>query len=225
MQLSTLTEILFTLLKDRKVTAAELAERYGFSARTAYRYIDVLADTLPLQIKRGRNGRAFLSDSYTLPVEFMRAEEYTAAIDALTSAYAQTGESRFLTARRKLSAQSKTEARHAVLGDCNEVIVFDKRSNKLSATLLTLQASIEAREVVTLRLRSAENTETAAEDRRVEPHALVFDGSAWQLFAFCHTLRAFAAFPLADVAAVFRSNDTFRKRPFKRSDVIKQVGL
>ena len=79
MKLPVLLDIFFQVLQERKLTASDLCEKYGFSSRTAYRYIDILAQALPLQIKRGRNGGAYLSDCYKIPSGLLTAEEYEAA--------------------------------------------------------------------------------------------------------------------------------------------------
>ena len=101
MKYEILTDILFELLSKRKVTARYLAEKHATSERTIYRYLDILAVSVPLQIQRGRNGGVFISDSYKLPVNFMTKEEYGAAIEALGAMYSQLPEERFLAARRR----------------------------------------------------------------------------------------------------------------------------
>ena len=220
MKLSILLDIFFQTLKDRKLTASELCEKYGFSARTAYRYIDVLAKTLPLQIKRGRNGGAYLSDCYKLPAELLTADEYEAAIEALTAAYQQTADERFLNAKRKLSAQDKADKRrNALVGEVGDILICDTDNGILSQTLRTLQECILERTVLLIRIKNDSKTI----ELRVEPHSLIFDGKAWRLFAFSHEQRAFQTIFIADMVGVFRTESTFRKRPFKRADALKEV--
>lgn len=220
MKLSILVDIFFQILRERKLTASELCEKYGFSARTAYRYIEILAQTLPLQIKRGRNGGVRLADSYKLPAELLTGDEYTAAIQALTAAYSQTADERYLNAKRKLSAQNKADRRHAALvGGTSEILICDGENSALSQTLITLQECILERAVVLVRLKAEDKTA----EESVEPHALIFDGKAWRLYAFFHDERAFKTLFIADMVGVFRTESTFRKRPFKPADVIKEI--
>lgn len=220
MKLSILTDIFFHILQERKLTATELSEKYGFSARTAYRYIDVLAQTLPLQIKRGRNGGAYLSACYTLPADFLTSSEYEAAIEVLTQAYRQTADERFLSAKRKLSAQDKADKRRAALvGEVGDILICDSENNALSQTLITLQECILERSVLLIRTKTEEKTV----EKTVEPHALIFDGKAWRLYAFFHEERAFQTLFIADMVGVFRTESTFRKRPFKRSEILKKL--
>ena len=48
MKYEILTDILFELLSKRKVTARYLAEKHATSERTIYRYLDILAVSVPL---------------------------------------------------------------------------------------------------------------------------------------------------------------------------------
>ncbi len=107
MKNDTLLTILFDLFQERKITATELAKKYGLSTRTIYRYVRRLAAFIPVEITRGRNGGVYLADEYRLPCEFLTEEEYAATKKALALAYAQTGELCFLSARRKFNAKQE----------------------------------------------------------------------------------------------------------------------
>ena len=109
MKFENILDMLFTLLKKRKVTAGYFAKKYGVSLRTVYRYVAALSPFVPLEISRGRNGGICLPDSFKLPMNFMTSEEYLAAIDALEIAYCHQPEERFLLAKEKLSAEYKPE--------------------------------------------------------------------------------------------------------------------
>lgn len=219
MKLSILLEILTRLLSTRKITAADLTADYGFSARTAYRYIEILSTVVPLQIKRGRNGGASLADNYKLPTEFLTATEYEALSDALTIAYTQTAQSRFLTTRQKITAQEERERRRAVLtSDGTDIFVYDAENNRVSENLLSLQECIQDRCVVLIHTKKQGKTQA----EHIEPHALVYNGKAWRLFAFNLEERAFHSYFIADMGGVFRTEDHFRKRPFKRLEALKE---
>ena len=124
MKFAVLLDILFELLAKRKATAAYFAEKHRISTRTVYRYIDVLSMCVPVYVKQGRDGGICISDSFKLPVGFMTKEEYDAAIEALSAMYSQLPEERFLAAKRKLSAQMKSETRDTALsGDIGSILV------------------------------------------------------------------------------------------------------
>ncbi len=109
MKFKTVLDMLFELLKKRKVTAVYFSEKYGISIRTVYRYVEELKSGLPLIVTRGRNGGISLPDNYKLPMNYMSAEEYEAAIEGLEIAYCHNPQERFLVAKEKLEAEYKPE--------------------------------------------------------------------------------------------------------------------
>ncbi|MFQ7077122.1 MAG: HTH domain-containing protein [Christensenellaceae bacterium] len=59
MKYEILTDILFELLSKRKVTARYLAEKHATSERTIYRYLDILAVSVPFADPAGKKRRSF----------------------------------------------------------------------------------------------------------------------------------------------------------------------
>lgn len=104
-----LLSIAFELLEKGQLTAAYLTQKYAVSARTVYRHVDKLSHILPLCVKRGRGGGIYLAEHCRLPVGFLTESEYRSIVDALENSYAQTGEERFLSAKRKLSSTPRKE--------------------------------------------------------------------------------------------------------------------
>ncbi len=220
MKFSILIAILFDLLAKRKVTATYLAEKYEISQRTVYRYIDLMSTTIPVYVKRGRNGGIYISDNYKLPVGFMTKDEYEAAIEALSAMYSQLPQERFLDAKRKLSAQVKAEARDLTLsGDVGNILVDggtwgDTRT--FSEKVRLVEECIRDRILLEIEYHSRVGEKT---QRRIEPHVLVFKQGVWYVFAFCHKQRAFRLFRLGRIVATLKTDETFTKRPFTREDI------
>ena len=216
MKFSILIDMLFDLLSKRKLTAAYLAEKYDISPRTVYRYVELLATKLPLSVKRGRNGGICLSDSYRLPVGFMTDEEYNAAIEALVSAYTADPNTKFLDAKRKLSAQVKRERQNLfILGETDSFYVENTLpwlAEKTRILQKCIQNSVLA-EITYL----AENGNKVTVN--VEPHALLLCKGIWYVYAFCHTERTFRQFSLGQIHTLIQTDVPFRKRPFEWSDV------
>ena len=220
MKFTILVEMLFDLLSKRKVTARYFAEKYEISERTVYRYLDCLSLSVPVYVKRGREGGICISDSYKLPAGFMTKEEYEAAIEALELAYSQLPQERFLAAERKLSARAKTEARDLALsGEIGTILVDggtwgDTRA--FSDKLHLFEACIKEREILEIEYHSRTGEKT---QRRIEPHVLVFKQGVWYVYAFCHKQRAFRLFRLGRVFSALRTEEKFQKRPFTREDI------
>lgn len=220
MKFSVLLSILFDLLSKQKLTASYLAEKHSLSPRTVYRYVDILSEHLPLQIKRGRSGGIRLADNYKLPVGFMSEIEYNSAIEALELAYTQGCEERFLEARRKLSAQIKTEKRNlALFGDTGNVFIGCGSFGDLRTFAEKLRIVEECvKKKLALDISYLEENGKKSQ-QRIEPHVLVFDSGVWWTYAFGHTERNFRLFSLGKILSASKTDTVFRKRPFPRDDI------
>ena len=220
MKFAILVEILFELLAKRKVTASALAVKHGLSERTIYRYIDALSIAVPIYVKQGRDGGIFISDAFKLPVGFMTKEEYEATIEALALAYAQLPEERFLDAKRKISAQVKSEIRDRTLtGEVGTILVDggtwgDTRS--FTDKLQLFEECIKDRSVVEIEYHARTSEKSK---RRIEPHVLVCKQNVWYVFAFCHKQRSFRLFRLGRVLSAYKTDEKFLRRAFERSDI------
>lgn len=225
MKLSILLSILFDLLSKRKITAAYLAQKHELSPRTVYRYVELLSECVPVHIQRGRNGGIFISDCYKLPVDFMTEAEYEAAMEGLELAYATRHEEHYLEAKRKLSAQRKTERQNMdISGEIGSIFIDGNTFSNAPILLEKLQfweECIKKRTVVNVTLR----TKTAKTEEKVEPHAIVFSEGAWHLYAFCHAERCFRLLAIGQVASALKTQETFRARPFQRKNVIAHKEL
>ena len=211
-----LLDMLFEFLSKRRVTANYLAEKYSISERTVYRYVEALSHSLPIFVKRGRNGGICLSDSYRLPVGFMSGEEYTAIIDALQLAYKNDPNPRFLQARRKVSAQVKTETQAlTVSGEANGFLVeefFPTITQKTQAILDCMREEV---------LAEAEYQTDSGEKilSKIEPHSLILRQGVWYLYAFCHYHRDFHLFTVSRIHGIVKTEEMFRKRHFEWQDI------
>ena len=76
--------MLFTLLAKRKVSAGELAAKYGVSKRSVYRYVDEMTVAgIPIDLSRGAQGGIYISDAYKLPRGLFTRDEYARTVDAM----------------------------------------------------------------------------------------------------------------------------------------------
>ena len=226
MKFTILLSILFDLLAKRKVTASYLSEKHHISPRTVYRYVDILSLSVPVRVKRGRNGGIYIADSYKLPMGFMTLEEYDAAIEALVAIYTRLPEERFLAAHRKLSAQMKAENRALMLsGEIGNIIVDGASWGDIRGFAEKFCLFEEC--ICDLIIAEIEYSARTGEKttRKIEPHVLIFKQNVWYLYAFCHKQRAFRLFHLGRIASAVKTEEVFRKRPFKREDIPLQYGV
>ena len=219
-----LVQMLFDLLSRRKLPARYFAEKYSISQRTVYRYIDCMAISIPVYVKRGRDGGICLSDSYKLPSGFMTKEEYDAAIEALTIAYGKTSEPRFLEVKRKLTAEEKTlSPTPPVTGDTDAIVIDggafgDHRA--VCEKLRLFEEAIKARAIIELDYQAFLGEHTL---HKIEPYALLLRQRLWFVFAFCRTTRQFRLFRLGRVTSAIKTQERFQKRPVSREELTLYV--
>lgn len=220
MQHDIVIQLLFELLEKKKVTAAYLADKYALSRRSVYRYIDYLSPYVPLQVQQGRNGGVYISDAYKLPVGFMTQEEYEAAIGALDIAYGQFADEKYAAAKRKLSAQAKTEARTLALSGTIGTVLVDGGTwgdeKKFSDKMRLYEECIQNCTVVEIDYNSRKGVFSR---RKIEPHVLVFKQGVWYVFAFCRKQRDFRLFRVGRIFSSVLTGEKFNRRPIERDDI------
>ncbi len=210
MKFSTLIDIFIELLSKRRVSAAYLAEKYSLSPRTVYRYVEILSQSLPLQVKRGRAGGIYLADQYKLPMGFFTEEEHERIVTALSESYVKHRDERFLQALKKLDSQKQTEFYQSALSASVEDVRLCECVELLSATaekLRVLEACIQAQTMADVVYEGCL--------QKVEPHTLVFHENGWGMYAFSHAKRDFHFFRIGKISSIVKLDASYRKRPFE----------
>ena len=220
MKFDILLDMLFDLLSRRKATAQYFAQKYGVSARTVYRYVDILTASVPLEVRQGRGGGIYISDAYKLPVGFLTREEYAAANEALEAMYSQLPEERFLTVRKKLAAQSKEEEKQLFFpGDSNFVLIDSGSwgdAKPFSEKIRLFENAAKSLSVVEIDYFSRGGERTI---RKIEPHILIYKQNVWYVYAFCRMKKEFRLFRIGRVYSAFLTGETFARREVKRETI------
>ncbi len=208
-----LISILYDLLAGERVTLRGVAEKYGVSERTAYRYLESLSTAnVPVWTERGRNGGFRLEEQYRLPAGFLTAEEADAVNDALAAVNAELGSEKLRSAMEKLKASSKNADTALTLTSGNLIIDAGHwgDASTYREKLARAEESIEKRLVVALKYhdRTGEYSE-----RTAEPHALVFKQGLWYLYAYCRLREDFRLFKLGRIEQLRVTEENFERRP------------
>lgn len=87
-----LFQLLYVLIKEKKITAKTLAERFEVSERTIYRDMDRLsAAGIPVYALSGKEGGLCISQEFILSHSLLSAKEQDEVLSALSSATALGG--------------------------------------------------------------------------------------------------------------------------------------
>ncbi len=217
MKYQIIMDMFFTLLARKRVSAAELAARYGVSVRSIYRYVEELTVSgVPVDIAHGRYGGVYISDAYKLPVNFLNKAEYRAALDAMQAMRGQIEDAALDSAIEKISSQyKKTDAELPVRGD----VIVDSSAwgdHRFRDKIELLQRAVREKECLEIDYVARTGEETR---RTVEPHVLVYKQNVWYIYAWCRKRAAFRLFKVGRIRMAVRTGQTFEKRDFSPEDI------
>ena len=218
MKFQIMLRILFTLLRSRKTTAAQLAKDNEVSERSIHRYLEeLIISGVPIDIIRGRNGGIFLPDTYKLPENFFTQQEYAAAVNALAALYEQLRDDSAASALEKLQSQQKSDRKNLTLsgnilvdsGTWGDVYDFSEK-------LKVCERATEDCDCLDILYIDRGGQESR---RTVEPHLLVYKQNVWYVYAYCHTRKAFRLFKTGRIKSARLTGGKFTRREFRREDV------
>lgn len=218
MKFQAMLKILFTLLKKKKTSAAELASACGVSERSIHRYLEeLIVSGVPIDIIRGRNGGIFLPDTYKLPENFFTKEEYSAAINALGALYEQLHDDAVADALNKLLSQQKSDSRNLTLSGR---IVVDSGTwgdaYDFSEKLKVMEEAAENDECLDLLYIDRNGNESR---RVIEPHLLVYKQNIWYVYAWCRKRSDFRLFKVGRIRSARKTGEIFARRKIDRDNL------
>lgn len=196
MQIDGLFEFVYILLEKKQVTAKEMAERFGVSSRTIYRWVEALsASGIPLYAVKGRGGGIAISERYALDKTVLTEEErqaIVASVKALRtlSGTAESAADTQNTAVEKLSHLSAQQT------DWIEVdfAPWSPEGQGVRERFGMLRDCILKKRQVAFDYFSVSGTH---ERRTVQPIKLVYRGQAWYLYGWCTARNAERYFKLS----------------------------
>lgn len=192
--------ILMELISKRKVSAAYLAEKFEVSARSVYRYLDVLSENgISVFTTRGRYGGIQLADNFRLPATYLSKDELSEILSGLTLLKSTTPSTNIQSIIDKLlSINSATSAENLVL--CNDKLFVDGGligdENLYLNKVLPLKTAIDGDIVVNIVYHDRGGEMTT---RKIEPHAFVLKNNVWYVYAFCYLRDGFRMFKVSRI--------------------------
>jgi predicted DNA-binding transcriptional regulator YafY len=211
--------ILIQLLGKKCVSAKYLAEKFGVSVRSIYRYIDAIdAAGVPIYTVRGNNGGFSIVDTYKLPSTFLTKKEYDVTINALTGLSDALYNTTLQNVIDKLKAVCKTQISGFDISSGN--LIIDGGSwgdtNGYKLKLQIIQQAIESGRKLLINYHDRNGSKT---ERIIEPHIVVFKQGLWYVYAFCHLRQEFRFFKTGRIEYANLLSETFERRPIKKEDL------
>lgn len=212
LQTSRLFEIIYLLMNKDRATAKELAERFGVSARTIYRDIDMISLAgIPVYTEKGKGGGISLLPDFVLNKSILSEQEQSeilASLQGLTQIQSADA-GRVL---QKLSAVFNKTAVKWLEVDFSDWS-FDRQDFWGG-----FKSAILQKRITEFDYYSSYGEKTR---RRVEPIQLWFKSRAWYLKAYDLTKRDVRLFRLSRVGNMRVTDETFAERNLLIEETIR----
>lgn len=187
MQIDQLFEFVYILIDKKQVTAKEMAERFGVSTRTVYRWIEALSVSgIPVYSLKGRGGGIAISEKFSMDNTVLSEEERLAIVSSVKALENLSGKSgTSMTPERKAADKLS----RLVASDTNWLEVdfapWSPEDSEVRNLFSILRDSILKKRQISFDYFTGDGR---SEKRIVHPWKLVFRGQAWYLLGWC-TLR------------------------------------
>jgi predicted DNA-binding transcriptional regulator YafY len=203
MQINRLIEIVYILLRQRSVTARELARRFDVSTRTIYRDVDNLSLAgIPVYTEKGKKGGISLLPDFVLSKSILSEEEQTEILSALQGlSGVQAAET--VNVLHKLSAIFNKNAVSWLEVDFTD---WGYSNGRIFSGLKT---AILNRYIVEFDYYGTVGAKTR---RRVEPMQLWFKSKAWYVKGYCLIRQDMRLFKLTRLRELTVTNEKFTER-------------
>ena len=203
LQINRLLEIVYALLRQKTVTAKELAERFNVSQRTIYRDIDTLGLAgIPVYTEKGKNGGISLLPEFVLSKSILSEQEQNEILSALQ------GLSNIKTAETNQVLQKLSSIFNKSAANWLEVD-FSDWSFRNGQFFNDFKTAILERRIVEFDYYSTYGEKTR---RRVEPIQLWFKSKSWYIKGFCLIRQDMRLFKLTRVKKLTLTDEYFTER-------------
>lgn len=204
MKIDRLLGILTTLLRQEKVTAPYLAEKFEVSKRTISRDIDALCRAgFPIATEQGRGGGISIVPGYTLDRRLFTQEELRAILSGVRGLDTVSASPQGAGLADKLGNVEAAAGRGPLLID-----LASHYQDSLTEKIALIKEAAASSRLVSFRYYY----EKGESQRTVEPYYAVFRWGDWYLFCWCLKRRDFRLFKLSRLWELHLKQETFSPR-------------
>lgn len=210
-----LITLLMLLQRQPNQKASDLAEKIGVSVRSLHRYIAMLDEMgIPVYSERGRYGGFSLVRGYKMPPLVFTPEEAVAiylGTGLVREMWGKLYQDAAQGALAKLDNVLPEEQRHEIAWARRTLVTTGMHRSSLDALTPLLEkirrAIHEQRRVIMVHRKP---TDHKAQERQVEPYALVHNNGWWYVVGHCRLRNALRSFRLDRIVDLTLLDQTFQ---------------
>ena len=221
MQIDQLFEFVYILIDKKQTTASEMADRFGVSTRTIYRWIEALSVSgVPVYSQKGRGGGIAISEKYALDKRILSEEERIAIVSSV-KAFNNLAGNPASAVNANFKAAEKISGLVATDTDWLEVDFspWSPEGSNVRQLFATLRECILKKRQVSFEYFRGDGK---TEQRLVHPWKLVYKGQAWYLQGWCTTRKAERFFKLSRMRNISMTGRAATVTRYSVSDVNSQ---
>lgn len=214
MRLDRLLGIVTVLLRNDRVTAPSLAERFEVSRRTIGRDIDALCQAgIPIITYQGGNGGISVAEGFRLEKGMLTTDELMSIIAGLKGIGSVLDQTQV---ERTLAILSANQNTVISLREPMMINLASYHQGSLSDKITLIKKAIHEQCLVSFDY-FYEKGETG---RTIEPYCIVFQWAAWYVFGYCLKRQDFRLFKLMRLWNVSLCAESFvpREIPLEKGD-------
>ena len=200
MKIDRMLTIIVMLLNRSRISAKELAEKFGISVRTVYRDIEAINMAgIPIVSYPGNNGGFGIIENYKLDHQLLTLNNLCSMLSALKGVNSSLEDVELESSIEKLRNLIPHDKTHHLDLRMEQIIIgmqpwaYNSRQKQL---VKLIQNAITQTQLITISYRSYAN-ETSI--RQIEPMSLVFKSYTWYLFAYCYLKEDFRVFRISRI--------------------------
>ena len=206
MKMDRLFEITTILINKGRVTAQELADRFGVSTRTIYRDIDILSSTgVPVYTNKGHGGGMHLLENYTLSKALISDRESENLLLAIKTMQATQYPELDIVLEKMGALFKKLPDYDWVEVDFSPWGSSPNEQNKFN----DIKRAMLQRNVIRFDYVNGEGHKST---RLAEPEKLIFKNNAWYLMAFCHQRQERRTFRISRLKNLKVATEKFERK-------------
>lgn len=206
MKIDRLIGIITLLLRNDRVTAPELAERFEVSRRTIGRDIDAICQAgIPLITEQGYGGGIRIAEGYKLDSTVLTKDELRAVLDGLQGIDSVSRTTVTLRLMEKLSMHTDD----TVLSE--GAVLIDLASHyeeSLKEKIELIKQAVSRQHTVTFYYYYSKGEEY----REIEPYLLLFQWSSWYVYGYCRKRKDFRMFKLNRLWELKETQESYQVR-------------
>ncbi|CAH0121747.1 MULTISPECIES: YafY family protein [unclassified Paenibacillus] len=207
MKLDRLLAITMALLNQRRVTAAELSERFEVSLRTIYRDMEAINQAgIPVVSFPGSDGGYEIMEGYRLDKQYLTLEDFVFICTALRGFQSATDNQDIAGLLERIG--SLVPGRSVQEESSNLHLNYAPTPNE-KEKIGPLNAAIRESRLAAFEYWDVYGSETK---RTIEPMGLYLKGYAWYVWGYCRIRSDFRIFRLSRISRLQTLPDTFVRR-------------